>query len=109
MTDDEALRAFENGSYPKEHWNHASHLRMAGCYLVAHAPEESLRRMREGVRRYNERTGGQNTDDSGYHETLTCFWMEVARAFLSGLPETASPAERIQRLVSQFGSRRDLF
>ena len=64
MTDDEALRAFENGSYPKEHWNHAAHLRMAGCYLTRYAPAEALVRMREGVRKYNEATGGKNTDDS---------------------------------------------
>ena len=42
--------------------------------------------MRDGVRRYNVATGGKNTEDSGYHETLTCFWIAVAAAFLAALP-----------------------
>lgn len=109
MTDDEILQGFENGSFPHDQWNHAAHLRVAGCYLLAHPQEEALRRMREGVRRYNESTGGKNTDDSGYHETLTRFWIAVAGAFLAGLANNTSRAERIQALVSEFGSRRDLF
>jgi hypothetical protein len=109
MSDDEALRAFEDGSFPKDQWNHAAHLRMAGCYLLKHPPEEALGCMRDGVRRYNESVGGQNTEASGYHETLTCFWMAVAGAFLAGLPESEPPGERIRALVDRFGSRRDLF
>jgi hypothetical protein len=109
MKDDEALRAFEDGSFPKEQWNHAAHLRVAGCYLTRYAPEEALVRMRKGVRRYNEATGGQNTDDSGYHETLTCFWMAIAGAFLTGRPDSEPPNRKIQALVDRFAPRRDLF
>jgi hypothetical protein len=103
------LRGFENGSFPLAQWNHAAHLRVAGAYLLEHPVDEALRRMREGVRRYNEATGGKNTEDSGYHETLTCFWIAVAAAFLAGLPETMTAAGKIQALVDEFGSRRDLF
>jgi hypothetical protein len=109
MTDEEALSAFENGSFPKDLWNHGAHLRVAGCYLVAFSREEALGRMREGVKRYNEGVGGQNTADSGYHETLTRFWMAIAGAFLAGMPETAAPSEKVKALVDQFGLRRDLF
>jgi hypothetical protein len=109
MTDEEALSAFEDGTFPKAQWNHAAHLRVAGCYLTARPPEEALECMRTGVRRYNESVGGKNTDDSGYHETLTRFWMAVAGAFLAGLPETAQRREKIQALVERYGSRRHLF
>src|SRR5437879_5956474 len=104
MGDEEALAAFENGSFPKDGWNHAAHLRIAAIYLITHAPEEALRRMRDGVRRYNEAVGGQNTEDSGYHETLTRFWMAVAAAFLADLP-AVTQREKIQALVDRFGSR----
>src|SRR5437762_1230175 len=102
MSDEEALAAFENGSFPKDRWNHAAHLRIAAIYLITHAPEEALGRMRDGVRRYNEAVGGQNTEDSGYHETLTRFWMAVAAAFLADLPGTVTRTEKIQALVDRF-------
>ena len=109
MNDEEALRGFEDGSFPREQWNHAAHLRVAACYLLAHPPEEALGRMREGVRRYNVCIGGANTPHSGYHETLTRFWMAVAGAFLAGLPEAKPRTEKIQALIDEFGPRRDLF
>jgi hypothetical protein len=109
MTDSEILHGFEDGSFPKEQWNHAAHLRVAGCYLLGHPVEEALRRMREGVRRYNEATGGKNSEDSGYHETLTCFWIAVAGGFLAALLGRMTAADKIQALVDEFGSRRDLF
>ena len=109
MTDDETLRAFEECSFPREQWNHAAHLRVAACYLLNRSREEALGCMRTGVRRYNESIGGKNTDDSGYHETLTRFWMAVAGAFLASLPTTTPSAEKIEALVHQFGPRRDLF
>jgi hypothetical protein len=65
--------------------------------------------MREGVRRYNEATGGKNTEDSGYHETLTRFWIAVAGAFLAARPDGEAPSARIAALVNHFGARRELF
>jgi hypothetical protein len=107
MTDREALEGFENGTFPKDQWNHAAHLRVVGCYLVALPRAEALDRMRRGVSKYNEAVGGKNTEDSGYHETLTCFWVEVAGAFLDG--SQGSESEKIQALVDEFGPQRDLF
>src|SRR4051812_41370312 len=109
MSDEEALSAFEDGSYPKDQWNHAAHLRIAGCYLLAHPLEQALGLMRVGVRRYNEATGGKNTTRSGYHETLTRFWIAIAAAFLAQLPAAEPRSEKIRKLVDCFGARRDLF
>ena len=109
LTDSEILHEFENRSFPLAQWNHAAHLRVAGSYLLGHPVDEALRRMREGVRRYNEASGGKNTEDSGYHETLTCFWMAVAAAFLGRLPSSMAADGKIQALVDEFGSRQDLF
>ena len=33
--------------------------------------------MRHAVRRYNVAVGGQNTATSGYHETITDFWIKL--------------------------------
>jgi len=109
MTDKEILQGFEDGSFPKEQWNHAAHLRVAGCYLVGYPAVEALTRMRDGVKRYNVASGGKNTEDSGYHETLTCFWIAVAKAYLAELPDGMTAAAKVQALVDEFGARRDLF
>jgi hypothetical protein len=38
------------------------------------------------IRGYNEATGVANTDDSGYHETITQASIRAARAFLADRP-----------------------
>ncbi|WP_394993495.1 hypothetical protein [Emticicia sp.] len=37
--------------------------------------DEALAQMQVGIRTYNEASGGTNTDSSGYHETITVFWI----------------------------------
>lgn len=38
--------------------------------------------MRSGIVSYNLAVGTENTGDSGYHETLTIFWLTVLNLFL---------------------------
>jgi len=106
---DELFSAFEAATYPHSEWRHGAHLAVAGCYLTAHPPDEALNRMRGGVRRYNELVGAGNTEDSGYHETLTRFWMHVAAAFLASRPAAETRAEKVTALVNEYGSKRDVF
>ena len=37
--------------------------------------------MQKGIRSYNEANGGINTDSSGYHETITVFWIWLLNEF----------------------------
>ena len=64
--------------------------------------------MRIAIRRYNEAMGGQNTASSGYHETVTVFWIKVLAAFRAK-EETLSRAEFAKLSVRYFAQRRDLF
>jgi hypothetical protein len=43
---------------------------------------ECLEHFRRDLNRFNESVGGANTEDSGYHETITVFWLDTIRAFL---------------------------
>jgi hypothetical protein len=64
--------------------------------------------MRVCVRRYNEAVGGQNTDTSGYHETITVMWI----ALLDGLLREAGEMERAAfaaLAVERFAEQRDIF
>ena len=47
---------------------------------------ETLNRMRMGLRAYNEALGGENTEEAGYHETLTQYYVGAISALRN--PET---------------------
>jgi hypothetical protein len=63
----------------KEEWTHEAHLAVGAWYLMHYPPEEAGRLMREGIRRLNLSLGGANTDEAGFHETLTEFWLRELR------------------------------
>jgi hypothetical protein len=106
---DAFLQGFETGAWPHSAWTHTSHIIMAGCYLLAYSEAEATERIRQGIRRYNESEGNVNTADSGYHETLTIFWIQTIRAWLVEQPAGRSRLDVIRRLAEKFGPRRDLY
>ncbi|MBY0507248.1 MAG: hypothetical protein K2X03_25255 [Bryobacteraceae bacterium] len=101
------LAAWEELILPKEEWTHAAHIAVAACYTWERTPAEALPLLRERIRAFNVATGGQNTADAGYHETLTCFWAEVVGSFVL----SQKPGERLAAVnaaVARFGAARDL-
>ncbi|HLN02893.1 MAG TPA: hypothetical protein VK335_26630 [Bryobacteraceae bacterium] len=103
------LKAFEHGTWPKADWNHDAHLTVAGCYLFDYPLEVATDRMRLGIRHYNHCVGTRNTDHSGYHETLTVFWMAIVKQRLAQLPLKTPRLEAVRTVVEELGPRRDLF
>src|SRR5882724_13441194 len=63
-------------------WTHAAHLTMAFWYLSRMDETQATERIRSGILHYNECQGTANTDVSGYHETLTIFWIRIVATFL---------------------------
>jgi hypothetical protein len=73
---------FDNRTLPKPEWTHHAHLAVALAKLYPHnSVEQTLPLMREGIKAYNIAVGTANTDTSGYHETLTVFWLKVVQAY----------------------------
>jgi hypothetical protein len=70
----ELIQRFKDGTLPKLEWTHEAHL-MVGLYAVIEHKTTALDFMRTHIRRYNEAVGTVNSDTSGYHETLTVFWL----------------------------------
>jgi len=103
------LKAFEYGTWPKADWTHAAHIAVASCYLIAYPLEVATDRIRLGIRHYNHCVGTRNTDHSGYHETLTVFWMAMVKAQLAQLPLKTPRLEAVRTVVEELGPRRDLF
>ena len=106
---DSLLKAFENGTWPKVDWTHAAHITVATCYLFDCPLDVATDRIRSGIRHYNECVGTANTDHSGYHETLTVFWMAIVKARLGQLPLKAPRLEAVRTVVEELGAKRDLF
>jgi hypothetical protein len=77
---DSFLAACEAGTIPKHEWTHQAHLAMAGAYVWSD-PDSALARVRFGILFLNRCHQTRNSADSGYHETLTVFWVVVVKAF----------------------------
>ncbi|WP_343688322.1 hypothetical protein [Chitinophaga sp.] len=71
------IEQFENCTLPKEEWTHENHFVMAFWYCIKYPLPEAVQRISNGIRQYNESVGGQNTADTGYHETITLFYTSV--------------------------------
>ena len=101
------LIGFENGTWPIADWHHTAHLAVCACYILD--GPDAMDRLRIRIARYNENQGGRNTPDSGYHETLTRFWVEMVSISIASLPRNLVRLEVARRIVAEFGHRRDLF
>ncbi len=105
---DAFLAAFEAGTLPKERFTHAGHLLTGACFVHALGEAKATAHMRHCVRHFNESVGGKNTETSGYHETITIFWIKVLSALHDANP--AIPRADFAALaVERYQDRRDLF
>jgi hypothetical protein len=71
---------FEAERLPKFRWTHEAHLAAGYWYVWLHGARGAMAQLRARIRRHNESVGTRNTDDSGYHETITRFFVDgIAR------------------------------
>lgn len=69
------VEKFENKSLPKDDWTHDAHLTVGAWYVLNYPIEKAIEMIRNNIKSYNESIGGKNTETSGYHETITLFYM----------------------------------
>jgi hypothetical protein len=91
--------AFEARTLPKPRWTHQAHLLVALWYNLRHKADDALNIVRENIKRYNEAVGTQNTETSGYHETITVFYMWAVRKFIAHANPEASLVELANSLI----------
>ncbi len=77
------IARFEARKLPKSEWTHEAHLAVAIWYCHNYDNKTALKLVRENITWHNESVGTPNTDYEGYHETITRFWLLVARQFLN--------------------------
>jgi len=100
---------FETGDLPHAEWNHGAHLTVAFWYLSRFDRAQATERIRSGIRHYNDCQGTPNTDHSGYHETLTIFWIGMVGRFLEEADSKLSELEAVNRLVETYSGRTGLW
>ncbi|CAK6696442.1 cupin domain-containing protein [Synechococcus sp. BA-124 BA4] len=91
--------AFENGSLPRSHWTHQAHLLVALVSLRRWGHDQALVHLRQRIRAYNEATGTPNSDGSGYHETLTRWFLRAVAAHQASHQELPL-LESLEQLLS---------
>ncbi len=78
--------AFERRTLPPRQWDHRIQLEVSLWYLLQYNWSMALLKMRNGIMAYNQIAGIPNTENSGYHETLTQFWLKILSRFLEKNP-----------------------
>jgi hypothetical protein len=89
-------------SLPKPEWTHAAHF-AAALWLLTRPDTDAEAAMPGLIRGYNEATGVENTDTSGYHETITLASLRAARAWLAERPGASLSTALADLLASPYG------
>ena len=58
---------------------------------------------------YNQCVGTVNSDHSGYHETITLFWLAVVKARLREVDDAMPRIEAVRIVVTELAPQRDLY
>ena len=103
------INAFLDSTFPGELWHHREHIIMAGWHLLRYSEAETIERIREAIKRYRIARGGTNDDTSGYHETLTIFWIRLSGHGLAQQPAGLDDRQRLRLLADEYGPRTRLY
>jgi hypothetical protein len=108
-TDEEVnllAKAFEERTLPKAEWTHAAHL-VVGLYYCSQNPLGVAKNlMSDGIYWLNDAHGTANTETSGYHETLTVFWLRTIANHLEKVGRDKGLAELANNLLATFNDPR---
>jgi hypothetical protein len=77
MNDDDFIRQFEACSFPFDQWHHRAHVKLAYLYLTRYGFDTAATKLRKGIRAYNAANKVPDEPASGYHETITQFWLRI--------------------------------
>ncbi|HQU85274.1 MAG TPA: hypothetical protein PKY59_19190 [Pyrinomonadaceae bacterium] len=76
------VKKFEDRTLPKADWTHAAHLTVGLFYCFKNPFGVAKNLMSDGIYWLNDAHGTPNTETSGYHETLTVFWIKMLFSFV---------------------------
>ena len=96
----ELVRAFETCEIHPAEFKHYQHLAVALWYLRQLPYEAATEKMRGGIQRLAAAYG-----KTGYHETITIFWLKVVHDFLLKADSRATIFELANEVASKYGQK----
>lgn len=99
-------RGLTERTLPKAEWTHEAHLRAGLWHVLHHGAPAALDLLRARISSYNESVGTANTDTSGYHETITRFYVTLIDRFLASADRQAPLDDLAAGLIAAYGDRR---
>jgi hypothetical protein len=95
-------------SLPRNEWTHEAHLAVGLWHVRRFGPAAALPLLRHRISRYNEVLGGVNDANSGYHETITAFYVDLIGRCVAATATTEpwlSDADLARDLIARHGAR----
>lgn len=102
---DNLINKFKNCTLPRCEWNHFAHLIVALSYLTQYEEKQAINLIRKGIQEYNKTMGIKSTKNSGYHETLTLFWIHMVRRYLFVVGKSSSLLRLANELIDTYGNK----
>lgn len=99
------IEGFADGTLPCHEWTHQAHLIVGLWYCSRHDTEDATNILRRSIKRYNLACGKQNTDTSGYHETITRFFVWLTKKYLVAAPPHCSFLQLVNDFCEQHGDK----
>lgn len=108
MTESPLVTAFRASTLRQVAWTHEAHLRVGLWHVLAFGRDEAMRRLREGIVALNDAHGTPNTDERGYHETITWAYVQLLAALVDKHP-AGTPFEMLaDAAITRFSDSRVL-
>jgi len=91
---------FESCSFHPSEFRHHQHLAVVLWYVASLPYTDASERMKRGIQRLAASYG-----KTGYHETITEFWLRMVRGFLSEGERAGSIAALANRLIEKYATK----
>ena len=95
------VSAFESCSFHPSQFKHYQHLAVALWYVSRLPYDKAVERMRNGIRKLASTYG-----KTGYHETITLFWLRLVKGFLAHTEPPYSIAALANQLAAKYGDKK---
>jgi hypothetical protein len=107
--DETFLKEWEECELSFDQWTHKSHLRMAFIISLKHFGDKTKidSRIKSGIQRFNQKHQEKLT--VGYHETITCFWINIVYSLVEKHFDENLNFEEFLKLENQLLESRLMF
>jgi hypothetical protein len=100
------VTGFETCQTDKTAFPHMDHLTVAAYYLQTSDVPAAIDRMRDALFRFIDHHG---VERSKYHETITCFWVEMVARELSAMTDGMTLVEQCNRVIESLSDKEHAF